>query len=111
MKGRFAFFVRPDQIRVHNPEPSAIDDQYYYLDRFRVIAEDEIGDRVVHVHLFEKEDEAERFADKVAVAHRKGRALSDDHWYPIDPCYGSKAYQRDEPFIAARERREEQQGW
>jgi hypothetical protein len=78
--------------------------------RYAVIAEAHNGYRWQHERGFESEAEAEALQAVIEASLARFVDLDADHWFEIDPCYGSPAYLRAEPDIVARERREDEEG-
>jgi len=50
------------------------------------------GERLEHVRRFEDPDSAVRFGDRVRAHVNAGGEIDRDHWYEIDPAYGSRAH-------------------
>ena len=50
------------------------------------------GERLEHFHRFGDADSAIRFEERVRAHIDAGGEINRDHWYEIDPAYGSNAY-------------------
>jgi hypothetical protein len=122
--------IRDDLFALTHPE----DGSEFTASVFYVIAEAPDGRRYAHEHRFysahvscqvEPDGEyiggiasyrekalakAERFLAKVKAAQVAGRFVTPvdrEHWYEIEPCYGSEAYCQQEVEIVADERARE----
>jgi|TARA_Y100000034_G_scaffold21482_1_gene24699 hypothetical protein len=74
------------------------DGELQYAKAFNIYAQNERGERLVNnasdfTDLEPKGlENAERFAKRVQAHIDAGGKLNLEHWYEVDPCYGSAAY-------------------
>lgn len=89
-----ALEVETEVVIGHNPEFYALDnrDGAIFSKRWVVIAENDRGDRWVHVSKWIDREDAARLAERV---EERG-VINLLHWESTDPVYGSQAWEDDQ---------------
>lgn len=84
----------PENAEPSNPEGNTYGEKYF------VVGEQSDGSRMGHFKNFDTVEEAEKLAERV----NQKLVINAEHWVSMEPCYGSRAYAIEEPFIVAREK-------
>jgi hypothetical protein len=92
---QYTFFVRSDLVEAGRDE----DGRLITEELFYVVAEDSDGFCFAHYAAIKEGWLVEKLCENI----KQASELNDDLWSPIEPAYGSRAYQIEEPFIVARE--------
>ena len=96
-------FVRPRLVVLwsnpENAEPGNPDGNTYG-EKYFVIGEEFDGSRMGHFKDFDTEEEAEKLAERV----NKKLVINVEYWGRMEPRYGSRAYEIEEPYMVAREK-------